>query len=499
VNLLVDFKDSLGEIDKKGKIFAIIWMLFTISVGIINGTFILTTLYVFFTLIMIFVLKPKSAYEIVFSLLMVSLVFDYTLHMPGISKLYFFHIIFSIFTLMSFYKVIKDKNIIKGLDKKFIILLGIFFSFVTISIFWAINKKFAIQFIIIYLMMVVFILDMLIYSINKKRVNDFFRAIITSFCFIIIVGIIETVSGSQLPVVHNFTYADYTPIQMAYCNSKPVAFSYNLNNYAGSIAILSSIVLFSVLKIKNIILKIAVSFCAMSSFGIVAITTSRTGYVGIVLVIILFYFYNLLNIKKLGKNNIIIITVMAIGFILLNNYSYLIPNIKPVYEDGKEITQEKQDVLHNKLSELSESTEELGEGGSVDVRRTIYTNIVNGIIKEKNYLGFGAGNSQEFIKSQNNTGGTYSVHSLLFEILGDFGIVGFILYGLVYLYLLGGNIYCYFKKKNYISMAIAISLLALGPASFGPSTIAYIFFYWIIFAFAAVNIQICKKNRENIR
>ena len=75
--------------------------------------------------------------------------------------------------------------------------------------------------------------------------------------------------------------------------------------------------------------------------------------------------------------------------------------------------------------------------------------------------------------------------------------MGLILYGLIYCYLLIKNLYWYIKKRCNITLAIVISLIALGPSSFGPSTIAYIFYYWVILAFAAVNIQV-NKNEINL-
>lgn len=497
MNLLNEIKNGVKRIGKEGEILTLLWILFVIFCGVFNKTYLITILYVFLGLIMTLALRPKGIYELSFSFLMVSLVFDYTLHVPNAPKIYYFHIIYVIFTLITMCKLIKDKTILHKIDKRLITLLLIFFTYVCISIFWASNKRLSIQFTIIYLMMVVFILDILIFAINENRKNYILKSIIISFCFIIIIGTIETISGNQLPVIHNFTFADYTPIQMAYCNSKPIAFGYNFNNYATSITLLSSLVIFSILKTKNKIIKIFLSFCVLCSFGVVVITTSRTGYVGMVFVVICFYMYNIVNMKKLGKVNIIIISVIAIGLVLLNNYSYLIPNVKPVYENGEIITQEKANVLHSKLSELGEIGEDVSEGGSIDVRRTIYNDIFEGIIKERNYFGFGVGNSQEYIKNQNNTGGTYSIHSLLFEILGDFGIMGLILYGLIYCYLLIKNLYWYIKKRCNITLAIVISLIALGPSSFGPSTIAYIFYYWVILAFAAVNIQV-NKNEINL-
>lgn len=483
--------ENLNWIDKKKKILLGLWLAFIIGIGVINETYILTILYIVAFCILTLIIKPKSVYDTAYELMMISMIFDYTLYFPAISKIYVFHIALGIFSLITLIKLIKNIDIIKKLDKNIIIILGIFFAFIVISFTWAISKSMAIQFILIYLMMIVFILDMLIYNINKEGFNKTIKIVISLFAFIVVVGAVETITGTQLPVVHNYTTADYSPIQMAVCNSMPIAFSYNLNNYACMLAIIAPFLLFAIYKTNSTIAKILIAFVATFSFAIAVITTSRTGFVAMVVVFGSFFLFSLINVKKLKKLNIIIMVFMAIGVVVLYKYAYLIPNIKPIYGDnGLEIKYDKTNALNDKMGKLESQEVEFQGEGSINVRWTIAKDILTGVFVDKNLVGFGVGNSQEYIRLLDNTGGTYRTHSLVLELLGDFGVVGLLLYGVMYLYLLIRNSILAVKRRDNISIAVLVGLIALIPASFGPSTITYIFLYWVLLALASSNIQV---------
>ena len=146
--------------------------------------------------------------------------------------------------------------------------------------------------------------------------------------------------------------------------------------------------------------------------------------------------------------------------------------------------------------------EEIQDGGegSLSVRTTIIRDVLlKGTIKEKNYLGYGVGNVTQYIQNQKNTGNIYSPHCYAIEILGDFGIPGVLLYGGYYLYLLIGNIIIGIKKKNIMCFAAVAGLIAFAPASFGPSSITYVFSYWILMGFAVSCIQVYKNENNNYK
>ena len=132
-------------------------------------------------------------------------------------------------------------------------------------------------------------------------------------------------------------------------------------------------------------------------------------------------------------------------------------------------------------------------------RMAIIRDVLGGVIGEKRYQGFGVGNVEQYIKDQGNTGSIYSPHCYPIEILGDFGIPGIALFGIYYLYLLIYNLILGIKNRSWICFAMVTALIAFAPASFGPSSITYVFSYWIMMALAISCIQVYKDNNNEYR
>jgi len=486
---------KLNWLDKYNKIYLTVWFAFIFGIGIFNGTYFLTTLYLGTFFVLTFIVKPESLYDTVFELMMVSMIFDYTLHLPGISKIYVFHVAFIMFSLMSLIKLVKEKDILKNLDVKIIKILCVFFIFIVISFAWAVNKQLALKYICIYAMTVIFIIDMLIYNIRKEQLSKTIKIIGSLFLFIILIGVIETLTGNQLPVNHSFDNSMNAPSVIAMYKSNPIAFSFNVNNYSCMLALLAPFVLFSIYKIENIMVRVIVALITTFSFGIVIITASRTGSLAMVVVFGLFFLYSLINIRKLKKANIVIMIIMVIGTILLFNFAYLIPNIKIVGENVEQIqVPTNENRLTEKVGNLKES--ETAGDGSINARRIIAKSILTGVFIDKNLAGYGVGNSEQYLRVKCEAVNIYSPHALIIELLGDFGVFGVALYGLLYLYLLIKSVIIAKNTKDSIAIASIVALIALAPASFGPSSITYIFLYWTVLGLIASNIQI--KSRKEV-
>lgn len=165
-------------------------------------------------------------------------------------------------------------------------------------------------------------------------------------------------------------------------------------------------------------------------------------------------------------------------------------------ESGQE---QKKNGLADKVNALEDAQIQEGGEGSLNVRTTIIKDVLRGTIKERHYLGYGVGNVEQYIKNQGNTGNIYSPHCYPIEILGDFGLPGLALYGIYYLYLLIQNMIIGIKKKSPMCFAAVTGLIAFAPASFGPSSITYVFSYWMLMGFAVACIQVYKKESDEYR
>jgi hypothetical protein len=344
-----------------------------------------------------------------------------------------------------------------------------------ISIIWALNKSLAIKYIAIYLMMFAFIVDMMIYNINKERIKKTINLILFLVSLIIVIGAIEVALGQQLPVQHYYHGMKLSELHRNLLQARAIVFSFNTNNLAATLAILSPICLFAIYRFENMLAKIWFTVVTCAGFALVVISTSRTGIYAMYFSLGVFVIYSICRIKTLKIQALVFPIILCLSFVFLYFNSSKFENIKPV--DGKEIV---DTGLDDKMKELNDGEFQEGGLGSLNERGTIIIGVLRGTITEKQYFGYGVGNVEQYIRNEGKSRGIYSPHCYPIEILGDFGFPGIALYGVYYLYLLIQNIIIGIKKKSLMCFAAAAGLIAFAPASFGPSSITYVFSYWIL-------------------
>ncbi|ACD25080.1 O-antigen ligase domain-containing protein [Clostridium botulinum] len=459
--------------------------------GVANGNYVIPIMYIITLVISLYIVKDRDIYNLMYCTLLVSAFYDYALHAPGIESIYMFHVILGLCTLMSLYKLVKDREVIRNIDKKILSIYVIWFVYMCATVFWAMSKSLSIKYIAIYLMMFAFIFNMMVYNINKDRLKKTINILLFLISLITLIAFIEVLLGKQLPIKH---YADafieaLPQKDQNQINARPMAFSFNPNNLAATLAILSPLFFYAIYRCKNIFGKVWYVVISTIVFILIGTTTSRTGFASAVFGVGVFLIYSIFNIKRIGIKNVVFPIILCITLVLSYNYSYIVMNIKPV--EGQEIV---ENGLNNKMHSLENIEFQEGGEGSVNVRFTIINDVLKGTITDKNYLGYGVGNVENFIKEQKNTGNIYSPHCYAIEILGDFGLPGVALYGVYYLYLLIGNIIIGIKKKSMACFAAVTGLIAFAPASFGPSSITYVFSYWILIGFAVSCMQVYKRS-----
>lgn len=464
--------------------------------GIINGSYLIAAMYIATVVGAAFIIKEKDLYNNLYAVLLVSAIYDYVLYVPGMQSVYMFHIVLGVFTLISLYKVFTEREVFLKLDKKILGIYVIWFAYMCISIIWAISRSLAIKYIAIYMMMFAFIGCLMAYNINKERLNESIKLLLYLISIVVVIGLIEVLLGKQLPVRH---YIDgflksLPQWQINTIQARPIVFSYNTNNLNALLSLLIPICLFLIYKFESVIAKVWFSVISIIAFALVVITTSRTGYAAFLLMVGIFLLYSLINIKRLGIKQMVYPLAITIGMVLAFNFAPLMMNIKPV--EGEEV--QHTTTLTGKLHALESivAGEETSEYSTLN-RMAIINDVLKGVISEKQLQGFGVGNVEQYIKDKGNTGSIYSPHCYPIEILGDFGIPGVALFGIYYLYLLIYNFILSIKKKSVICSAMVAALIAFAPASFGPSSITYVFAYWIIMGLAISCIQVYKDDDYN--
>jgi teichuronic acid biosynthesis protein TuaE len=464
--------------------------------GIANGSYLITAMYILTVAAAVVIVRDKSLYNMFYAILLVSAFYDYALYVPRIQSIYMFHIVLGIFTLMSLYKVFKDKDVFMSLDKKILTIYVIWFAYMCVSIAWSLNKTLSIKYIAIYLMMFTFIINMMIYNIDKERIKNTINVLLFLISLIIIIGSVEVLLGQQLPIKHYFdAFKESLPKwQVNTIKARPIVFSFNTNNLSATLAILLPICFYAIYRFENIAAKIWFVLVSCAGFSLVVITTSRTGFVATLFGLSIYVIYSIFNIRNIGIKQIIFPLILIIGLGLSYNFSYMLMHIAPVND-----TEIGGTSLSGKLQSLEGLEVEEGGEGSINVRGTIIKEVLRDVVQNKTLLGHGVGNVEQFIRNQGNTGTIYSPHCYPIEILGDFGLPGIALYGVYYLYLLIENLRLGIKKKSPMCFAAVAGLIAFAPASFGPSSITYVFSYWILIGFAVSCIQVYKKENDEFK
>lgn len=478
-----------SQINNKIKVLLLISIL-AIIMGVFNGNYIIPVMFIL-TLLAGSYFVDNEIYDTLYMVLLVASFYDYALYVPRVSSAYMFHIVLGIFSLLSIYKLIKDRTIFEKLDKKIIVIYIIWFIYMCLSITWCLSKSLSIKYIAIYLMMFAFIGNIMIYNISKERMQKTFKIVLFLISLITIIGFIEVLLGKQLPIKH---YADafmeYLPQKdQNQINARPIVFSFNPNNLAATLAILMPFCYYAIYKIESIIGKVWFTVVSCISFVLIGTTTSRTGFIAAAVGVVIYCIYSVCSVKRIGVKNLVFPVILAVCLVLSYKYSHLIMNVKPV--EGQTVT---QNGLVDKMNTLEEQQITVGGEGSLNVRFTIIQDVYNGVIKGHRYQGYGVGNVEQFIKDQGNTGNIYSPHCYAMEILGDFGVFGILLYGIYYLYLSIQNLILAIKNKSVACFASFAGLMIFAPASFGPSSITYVFSYWLLIALSISTIQVYKNR-----
>lgn len=424
---------------------------------------------------------------IYFSTLLFAII-NFSLKIPVGSRydIYYFYVtlfIYVVFLIYNFLKKYKYLNFDLIKHNKYLVFIGVFILYMLFSFIIAQDKKLSIKYIFDFFIML-FLMIMVIYE-NKSKVKIHKSLIFLKYLYmgILFLGILE-MFGIRYGVRNHFEEWDPIATQISYVKRIPVVFFYNPNNYAVFLVIGMTIIIAALLFTKNKYEKILYFILYLISQLNLIFTRSRTSWTTVFIVLlfmIAFYLLprnrNMKNVKKLIVSAFVTMAVfVGISFI---------PNMQPFY--GK-ITGSS---LFSKLNIFNSQYQpnlqdqkllQLGKKGSDNERYTLIYDVVHGVVMKRHYLGFGAGNIENYIKSMNNTFGVLNVHSLWFEILGNFGIAIFLYTMYIYICIIKDPLKNYFnldtELKKY-SIMFSSNIFGIIFLSFGPSTIMWYPPFWI--------------------
>lgn len=351
------------------------------------------------------------------------------------NKIYLYHILLVVITLLSL------KSIHKVKYRKEDLILYIFLLYSFIRVFLSENLILGLKNQIYILIGISIYLNMKsLLKKNEKKVLNLIKYVYIFSCFI---GIMEVLRLKRW----------YTSAYNISENS-PSAFYGNINNYATVIVMVFPFILLK----KNSISKF---FILVTSLILLYFCDSRTNIIAIIIEMGFYFIMKLINTR--GKNKVL---TLFLGIIV--SFS-----LKDKVKDSYELLY----ALYNSSSILN---------GSIGTRKTFIVNILNELKNFKVFLfGVGGGNSTIIHQKALATQEIYNSHSFFLEILVEYGIFIFLLLFIYYFNLIFKNYKNYKKTKEKIYLSIVISLIGTAIGVNSMSTVIYFFPFWCILGFVS--------------
>ncbi|MGG7178144.1 O-antigen ligase family protein [Clostridium paraputrificum] len=475
-------------------------LLFLLCLFILDNKFMINHLFaaIFFSFIF-FLFKEESLKKHIYLAVILTSIMGAALKVPLgdnkiLSQLNVYYIYIFIYYIVLFIDIYNKRVKVRvtSFTRKPIILLGLaFIIYVYISIFWAGNKVMAIKELVSYTAIFALSVIVIIENLTAKDRRITYKILFYVSLGILVYSTIKIVTGMAIEPRTMYTDYEYfsDPAYM-YTKRIPVVFYYNPNDYALVLSIILANLFVSIVRNKNSNRK-AILLFVMFIVGQINLifTSSRTAWIGIIIsCVITSVLYIVRRKMNLLKRSGMLIACIGIVFVVLYNCPFTeiyFGKIKKVDVEQSLSNKENYIVTINEsLSSKNINEEEqkshfsgiVGGQSSDRTRLNLIINSFNYVFKEGNFLGAGVGNINVYNEEMNNTGSTHDPHNLWAEILGDFGVPGFILFIAIY-------IYCFIKsmkmKDGVLSDRNVISIVAMAMLVFGPSSVVPIAPFWM--------------------
>lgn len=389
-------------------------------------------------------------------------------YVVGIGKLYFFHIISLVCVFCMFLGYIKvTRYALKSIFPLFLLII-----FAVFSLLWAPNIKTG-SYIIFYLINGCFIVFSIVnFSERLEKLDFAFKVLAVFYSLNFFVGLVETTGLFRLPVSPYYGLND----------TRPSGFNSNLNNFG---FVFLAVFPFLFLYRNNLVKLLAIVLAIWFAFKL----ESKGFFLGFILFFLLLVLIEIKNIRAwrwiFGLSISALLLSVIVGLMIedlnLNNR---------IFSTFNQIGRGIELIKNNTLTQQD----------STGFRAYMYGYGIQELIKSYG-LGLGvAGVGSKLAVDAAFLGlekDFFSFHNFFLEMLIDFGVIPFTLLILGYLILINQLISISKKVKNqqlkYYTKASALSLLLILPASISPSSIIYIFTFWLIIGFSLASLRLARK------
>lgn len=472
------------------------------------------------------------------SIIVLSLIFTYKLFSESISEyLYFITILFALFgsaalfpisltrgincwyiTLILYYiyhifhwkdyiEKVKKMNLIKN---KYSIFYIAFIVYAIGSLFFVKNLSYAFSMVKLFIFMIPLAVMFVVENLKHNNIKKTIKFLLYAFIAIITIGTIET-TGFKFGISNYLVeYGKYKDDWNFY-KRIPITFFYNQNNYAifvvmGMIAIVLAylydknkkhrkyyilLYFFSQLNLIFIASRVAIStlFITFVSMLIYSIITrdkvlSIHSIKALLLTCVILIVVSIFPAPQsyYGKFD----TLPGLKYLNLRRNPYINKKLDFILNTSQD--PQKEAVKVQKKEQENQDYERLEQEANMSsgVRSTIIKDVLKGIFVDKHYLGFGMGNTAEYLKSQNNTNKVLNAHSYWVEFLGDYGIFMFIYMTFIYISMFFRQLKINKSHESLkgISFGVAVLIFAFAFLSFGPSSVFGYTPFWMLIGMA---------------
>ena len=408
---------------------------------------------------------------------------------------YYFYItlfIYIVIFAVEFFKGEITFNIKAFLKNKYNKFFVFFVLYMLFSIVFAESKKMAAVQIINYGIMFSLLIMIILENSNKINLKNTFKFLEYLYMGILFLGTLE-IFGVRYGLRNHYFDLELTANEINFVKKIPVVFFYNPNNYAVLLVLVMAVIAVKLYYEKDKNKRILYYVIYVLSQINLIFTTCRTAWFTVFITFIFCIFVGIIKKDKSIRKFALKLTAFTFAVFLVFSF---IPSMEPFY--GKfQSTPLIEKLFNIDLDSKWQTKVELGSRGSVNERYTLMYDVMDGVFLKGHYLGFGAGNISNFIEKMNNTYGVLNVHSLWFEILGDFGIITFIYFVYICLSMIVDLLGSYSKHSGNIkkySLMLVVCCFDFAFLAFAPSSVITYVPFWLMMAVAVVIV----KNKDNM-
>ncbi|WP_226682038.1 teichuronic acid biosynthesis protein TuaE [Sutcliffiella horikoshii] len=338
------------------------------------------------------------------------------------------------------------------------------------TLLWAKSVNDGIKYISILVMGIFLLFVVTLFINNVNRLTVFFYIWVSMSIFLMLIGYVNNLFEFQLP---SSTLYDGPEYKAHY----PTAVFFNQNDFATFLSITLFFFLSLIRNGKSLSVKIVGIVLSLGALHLIMLTDSRASQLAAVAGVGLYLF--LLSSTYIKKWLLIMGSVGTALFIAIF-YSKLWEKISSLFFSP---------TIRDFSAALPSN-----EGRANLMRNALYFTF------DSFGLGIGAGNAEYYMENYSifDTDEVVNIHFWFLEILTNFGIIVFLGYITLYAYLMY-KLYQYYQRgltNNYklFVEALLVSLGAFVFSSISPSSVANLYFHWVLFAFALATLNVLRNQ-----